>query len=83
MTSDKGANFFCFPLISNPFFLIRVRSRSWLLETTGEITDLNVLLSIRIAEIGEAVILLSIVLNHCAAPCFLSRRSDINGRRSD
>jgi hypothetical protein len=39
-------NFFYFPLILhfNPFFLIRVRNRSWLLESTDDMTDLIVIL---------------------------------------
>jgi hypothetical protein len=59
-----GANFFYFPLtcISNPFFLVRVRNTSWLLDLTDEMTDLIVIFSIRIAQTGKAVILLRIVL---------------------
>jgi hypothetical protein len=55
----KGANFFYFPLISNPFFLFRVRYT--MVVEINEMTDLNVIFSIRIAQIGNAVILLSIV----------------------
>jgi hypothetical protein len=62
VTSDKAANFFSFPLISNPFFFVRVRNKSWLLESTDEMTDVNVIFSIRIAQIGTAVILQSIFL---------------------
>jgi hypothetical protein len=51
VTSDKGAISSIFH-----FFLVRVRNRSWLLETTDEMTDLNVIFSIRIDLIGKAVI---------------------------
>jgi hypothetical protein len=56
VTSDKGANFFYFPLISNTFFFFRVRNRSGLLESTDEMTDLIVIFSIRLAQIGKTVI---------------------------
>jgi hypothetical protein len=57
VASDKGANFFYFPLLSNPFFHVRARNRPWLLESTDEMTDLIVIFSIRIAQIGKVVIL--------------------------
>jgi hypothetical protein len=57
VTSDKGANFFYFPLISNTFFFVRGRNRSLLSESTDEMTDLIVQYSYR--SESKSVILLN------------------------
>jgi hypothetical protein len=65
VTSETGVNFFYFPLISS-------RNRSCVLETTDE------MISIHIAQIGNAILLSSFKLDTIArCRVCLRRRSDV------